>query len=83
MIYLCKYSQIPQAKPNPSEVLVPRPNSSISTKDLYVDVFSIHELAQWAERATIVQLAEDGREKDLDDMITERVAVLKESEKNE
>ena len=46
-------------------------------------VFSIHELAQWAERATIVQLAEDGREKDLDDMITERVAVLKESEKNE
>lgn len=37
-------------------------------------VFSIAELAQWAETNTIVKLAEDGREKDLDDVITERVA---------
>jgi len=41
-------------------------------------VFSIAELAQWAETNTIVKLAEDGREKDLDDMITERVANLNE-----
>jgi len=41
-------------------------------------VFSIAELAQWAETNTIVKLAEDGREKDLNDMITERVANLKE-----
>ena len=40
-------------------------------------VFSIAELAQWAESNTIVKLAEDGREKDLDDMITERVAFLR------
>lgn len=44
-------------------------------------VFSIAELAQWAETNTIVKLAEDGREKDLDDMITERVADLKERKK--
>jgi len=36
-------------------------------------VFSIAELAQWCETNTIVKLAEDGREKDLDEMITERV----------
>jgi len=36
-------------------------------------VFSMAELAQWCETNTIVKLAEDGREKDLDDMITERV----------
>ena len=36
-------------------------------------VFSLHELAQWCETNTIVKLAEDGREKDLDEMITERV----------
>ena len=45
-------------------------------------VFSIAELAQWAETNTIVKLAEDGREKDLDDMITKRVADLKERKKN-
>ena len=44
-------------------------------------VFSIAELAQWAETNTIVKLAEDGREKDLDDMITERVANLNEKNK--
>eukprot|EP00571_Detonula_confervacea_P010644 CAMPEP_0172306976 /NCGR_PEP_ID=MMETSP1058-20130122/7927_1 /TAXON_ID=83371 /ORGANISM="Detonula confervacea, Strain CCMP 353" /LENGTH=721 /DNA_ID=CAMNT_0013019031 /DNA_START=532 /DNA_END=2697 /DNA_ORIENTATION=- len=44
-------------------------------------VFSIAELAQWAETNTIVKLAEDGREKDLDEMITERVADLKERKK--
>jgi len=36
-------------------------------------VFSIAELAQWCETNTIVKLAEAGREKDLDDMIMERV----------
>ena len=41
-------------------------------------VFSIAEFAQWAETNTIVKLAEEGREKDLDEMITERVADLKE-----
>ena len=46
-------------------------------------VFSIAELAQWAETNTIVKLAEDGREKDLDDMITERVANLNERNKLE
>lgn len=46
-------------------------------------VFSITELAQWAETNTIVKLAEDGREKDLNDVITERVADLKEREKGE
>jgi len=35
--------------------------------------FTIAELAQWCESNTIVKLAEEGREKDLDDMITERV----------
>jgi len=46
-------------------------------------VFSIAELTQWAETNTIAKLAEDGREKDLDDFITERVAVLKGKEKGE
>lgn len=41
-------------------------------------VVSIAELAQWAETNTIVKLAEDGREKDVEDMITARVANLKE-----
>jgi len=36
-------------------------------------VFSIAELAQWCETNTIVKLAGEGREKDLDDMIMERV----------
>lgn len=36
-------------------------------------VFSIAELAQWCETNTIVKLAEEGREKALDDMIMERV----------
>eukprot|EP00578_Thalassiosira_sp_NH16_P023734 CAMPEP_0181085782 /NCGR_PEP_ID=MMETSP1071-20121207/5406_1 /TAXON_ID=35127 /ORGANISM="Thalassiosira sp., Strain NH16" /LENGTH=961 /DNA_ID=CAMNT_0023167593 /DNA_START=75 /DNA_END=2957 /DNA_ORIENTATION=- len=36
-------------------------------------VFSLAELAQWCETNTIVKLAEDGQEKDLDDMIMERV----------
>merc|ERR1712127_544328 len=36
-------------------------------------VFTIAELAQWCETNTIVKLAEDGREKDLDEIITERV----------
>mmetsp|Transcript_17626 Transcript_17626/g.30382 ORF Transcript_17626/g.30382 Transcript_17626/m.30382 type:complete len:551 (+) Transcript_17626:2-1654(+) len=36
-------------------------------------VFSIAELAQWCETNTIVKLAEEGREKDLDELITERV----------
>lgn len=36
-------------------------------------VFSIAELAQWCETNSIVKLAEEGREKDLDEMITERV----------
>jgi len=35
--------------------------------------FTIAELAQWCESNTIVKLAEEGREKDLDNMITERV----------
>jgi Ca2+-binding EF-hand superfamily protein len=39
-------------------------------------VFSIAELAQWAETNTIVKLAEDGREKDLNEMISKRVADL-------
>jgi len=46
-------------------------------------VFSIAELAQWAETNTLVKLAEDGREKDLDEVITERVADLKERERRE
>ena len=44
------------------------------------NVFSIAELAQWAETNTIVKLAEDGREKDLNDMISAKalpVIVLK------
>ena len=36
-------------------------------------VFSIAEVVQWCETNTIVKLAENGREKDLDEMITERV----------
>ena len=44
-------------------------------------VFSIAELAQWAETNTIVKLAEDGREKDLNDMISARVADLNENKK--
>ena len=44
-------------------------------------LFNITELAEWAETNTIAKLAEDGREKDLDDMITKRVAVLKEKKK--
>lgn len=44
-------------------------------------VFSIAELAQWSETNTIVKLAEDGREKDLDEMITERVADLNKRKK--
>ena len=44
-------------------------------------VFSIAELAQWAETNTIVKLAEDGREKDLNDMISARVADLNEKKK--
>ena len=44
-------------------------------------VFNIAELAEWAETNTIVKLAEDGREKDLDEMITKRVAVFKEKRK--
>jgi LETM1 and EF-hand domain-containing protein 1 len=44
-------------------------------------VFSIAELAQWAETNTIVKLAEDGREKDLNDMISARVADLNERKK--
>jgi LETM1 and EF-hand domain-containing protein 1 len=44
-------------------------------------LFSITELAEWAETNTIAKLAEDGREKDLDDMITKRVAVFKEKRK--
>lgn len=44
-------------------------------------VFSIAELAQWAETNTIVKLAEDGREKDLNDMISARVADLNEKQK--
>ncbi|KAL7551110.1 hypothetical protein ACHAWF_014310, partial [Thalassiosira exigua] len=39
-------------------------------------VFSIAELSQWAETNTIVKLAEEGREKDVDDLITKRVADL-------
>lgn len=39
------------------------------------------EFAQWAESNTIVKLAEDGREKDLDEMITKRVEDLKERKK--
>ena len=44
-------------------------------------LFNIAELAEWAETNTIAKLAEDGREKDLDDMITKRVAVFKEKRK--
>lgn len=44
-------------------------------------VFNISELAEWAETNTIVKLAEDGREKDLDEMITKRVEVFKEKKK--
>lgn len=44
-------------------------------------LFSITELAEWAETNTIAKLAEDGREKDLDDMITKRVEVFKEKRK--
>ena len=44
-------------------------------------LFNITELAEWAETNTIAKLAEDGREKDLDDMITKRVAVFKEKKK--
>jgi len=44
-------------------------------------LFNITELAEWAETNTIAKLAEDGREKDLDDMITKRVAVFKEKRK--
>lgn len=43
--------------------------------------FNISELAEWAETNTIVKLAEDGREKDLDEMITKRVEVFKEKKK--
>mmetsp|Transcript_13323 Transcript_13323/g.26752 ORF Transcript_13323/g.26752 Transcript_13323/m.26752 type:complete len:935 (-) Transcript_13323:2303-5107(-) len=44
-------------------------------------VFDLTEFAQWAESNTIVKLAEDGREKDLDEMITKRVEDLKERKK--
>mmetsp|Transcript_20782 Transcript_20782/g.34250 ORF Transcript_20782/g.34250 Transcript_20782/m.34250 type:complete len:934 (-) Transcript_20782:1999-4800(-) len=44
-------------------------------------LFNITELAEWAETNTFAKLAEDGREKDLDDMITKRVAVFKEKRK--
>ena len=44
-------------------------------------LFNITELAEWAETNTIAKLAEDGREKDLDDLITKRVAVFKEKRK--
>lgn len=43
--------------------------------------FDIAELAEWAETNKIVKLAEDGREKDLNEMITKRVAVFKENRK--
>ncbi|KAL7435259.1 hypothetical protein ACHAXM_004554 [Skeletonema potamos] len=45
-------------------------------------LFNITELAEWAETNTIAKLAEDGREKDLNDMITKRVAVFKEKRKS-
>lgn len=44
-------------------------------------VFSIQELAHWAESNTIVKLAEDGREKDVNELITKRVEDLHSKEK--
>lgn len=35
--------------------------------------FSVAELAQWCESESVVKLAEEGRDEDLDDLITERV----------
>ena len=36
-------------------------------------VFSLSELQQWAHTNTIIKLAEDGREKDVDELINKRV----------
>jgi hypothetical protein len=36
-------------------------------------VFSLSELQQWADSNIIIKLAEDGREKDVDELITKRL----------
>ena len=44
-------------------------------------VFSLSELQQWAHTNTIIKLAEDGREKDVDEMINKRVEDFNSSKK--
>jgi Ca2+-binding EF-hand superfamily protein len=44
-------------------------------------VFSLSELQNWAETNIIIKLAEDGREKDVDELITKRLADFNSSEK--
>ena len=44
-------------------------------------VFSLSELQNWAETNIIIKLAEDGREKDVDDLITKRLEDFNSKEK--
>lgn len=44
-------------------------------------VFSLSELQNWAETNIIIKLAEDGREKDVDDLITKRLEDFNSREK--
>ena len=59
---------------------------SIVHSSMYKDtnedgVFSLSELQNWAETNIIIKLAEDGREKDVDELITKRLADFNSSEK--
>ena len=45
MTLVWRYSHIAQAIPNPSQVLVPLPSSSMSTSEFLVAVYSIQELS--------------------------------------
>ncbi|KAL3804386.1 hypothetical protein HJC23_011314 [Cyclotella cryptica] len=55
---------------------------SSAFKDTNEDgVFSLSELQNWAETNIIIKLAEDGREKDVDELITKRLEDFNSSEK--
>jgi hypothetical protein len=55
---------------------------SSTYKDTNEDgVFSLSELQNWAETNIIIKLAEDGREKDVDELITKRLEDFNSREK--